>query len=185
MDDSKIWKWLSRITALWGVVIFIWSLLSYFNIAPFYEIRLIPKNSVEPYINVFSGQDIQLDFDKASYFRNAEIQKVKWEISGGKNSYSALGPRPIFKLPESYEGIYNLTLEVLLETNKKLYGKTSIYVVQQKTSFVRRTKTINFHIGEKMSSNALYFNSPKSAVQSIKKIEIYTSHHNINNDHRE
>ncbi|HHW3787017.1 TPA: hypothetical protein ACT9MN_001686, partial [Legionella pneumophila] len=177
----KIIRFLSE---LGGAIIFIWYILSYFNIAPFYEIRLIPTNSVDPYINVFSGQDIQLDFNQASYYPRSEIQKVTWEVSDGSYRYPASGLRPIIKLQDSYEGIYNLSLEVSLMNNKVLRGKTNIYVVQQKTNIIQKPKTIQFNIGKQTPSGSTnYFFPPEIENANIQKIEIYSDNNKwINKD---
>jgi len=165
---------IEKIAAIWGVICFAWFILSYFNIAPFYEIKLIPKDSVEPFINVFSGQDVQLDFNKASYFRSSEALKADWKISDGKHNYMVSGLRPIFKLPDSYEGIYNLSLNVLLINNKMFAGMSNIYVVQQKTNIVKTTKTIEVNIREQESSNFSYIHSPNFVGEKIKNVEVYS-----------
>lgn len=92
-----IWCLICGIATIWGFLSPVWIILSYFNLFPFYEIKIKKTNNVELITNLFSGQDIQLDFSPFRYLDRSEINAVEWNITHLKENMLTLdGLRPIF-----------------------------------------------------------------------------------------
>lgn len=78
------------------------------------------------------GVNNAFDFNPIGYIDRTEITKIEWKVKSDKGTLSLLGLRPILTLPQTTEGILNISANITLEGHKSIQGHTNIYVVQQK-----------------------------------------------------
>jgi hypothetical protein len=151
--------WILRISGLLGIV---WSSLSYFDLMPYYQIKLYPVNSLTPRINLFPGEKIRLDVDFHDASNKDEIKSIAWKISDAKTVFKIEGQSPTFKLPSIYGGIYTLeTIATYLDNSSK-YGFLNFYVVQDKPEPVRLCRATNILIN-KHNTNSVFLNTASSS----------------------
>lgn len=172
-----IWNIISKIVTLWGFLSIIWIIASYFNVVPWYEIKFKKSNSLDLITNLFSGQDIQLDFNTLKYIERTDISDVHWTVSDDHKPVASLdGLRPILSLPKDAEGILNLSVKINLADSGSLEGYSNIYVVQQKSHEIQTEQKQYLPLEKKtLPTNAMGFVSDHSSSDLL-EIELYAGH---------
>ncbi|KTD48319.1 hypothetical protein [Legionella quateirensis] len=172
--SEYLWTIITGIATIWGFLSFIWIILSYFNIFPFYEIKIKKINSVELITNLFSGQDIQLDFNPIGYVDRSEIHTAQWDIKHEKQTlFTLTGLRPILSLPKTADGIFNISVKLTLENHGILQGYSNIYVVQQATHQITTQLLKNIIIKSDVPQNSMAFNGTGNPLINTSEIEVY------------
>ena len=77
---SKIKNFAEWVLLLWGVGAALFTILSYLNLMPLYQIKLIKVNSVTPAFSLFPGTQIRLGIDSYDNSLKTEVATTKWTI---------------------------------------------------------------------------------------------------------
>jgi hypothetical protein len=154
--------WFSRI---WTVLTALWFVLSYFNIMPFYQARLIKVNSVTPIIFPFPGQKIRLGINSYDNSIDSDVSDVHWELIKGERSFEFAGSHPTITLPPE-GGFYQLIITVNMLSGEVKYGHDSLYIVQDSPVTVHLTKPTQLKISASGTDQALFENisSPLGSI---------------------
>lgn len=127
----KKWEWVRIFLDVWGVLSILFILANWLNIIPFYEAKLVKKDSVLPKVNLFPGKKIQLDFDSVKPIESTSIMNAEWNINNLKTtSFTSYVLKPTITLPPTIAGIYNVSLKLDMDDKSILKGFTNISVVQ-------------------------------------------------------
>lgn len=128
INDSIL---ISVILKGYGLIMITWGLASYFNISPYYQIKLYKTNSITPILYLFPGEPVRLGFDAHKVISNDEINSLYWYLI--KNNTVILkdeGQALTIKLPPTIGGTYQLRATLNLTDNTTLTGQSNFYVVQ-------------------------------------------------------
>ena len=132
---KTIIDWILRI---YGILMILWGLLSYFNWMPFYQVELHKTNSITPRVNLFPGQRVRLNFDFHEPRTTGDISAVRWSISKDKEVlYREEGLEPTVTLPP-VGGTYQLRVIATMDDNSAKTGQSNIYVVQDTPKQVKK-----------------------------------------------
>lgn len=163
----KKWEWLRIALDVWGALSILFILLNWLNIVPLYETKLISKDSVLPKVNLFPGEQIQLDFDSVKPIEFTGIMNAEWNIKNRKTtSFTSYVLKPTITLPPTIAGIYNVSLKLNMQDKSILKGFTNINVIQNEAEpvVIKEQKKIE-----------VKFNKSSSFVSAkLKEIEIYS-----------
>lgn len=109
----------------------IWGILSYFDLMPFYQIKLFKINSLTPTISLFPGQKIRLNFDSHQTIARGDINSANWQLlQDNKVLFEEKGLEPTIPLPPTEGGIFQLRVIATLNDNSIKNGQINFYIVQ-------------------------------------------------------
>lgn len=163
---TSVIDWAIRISTIASIL---WCVLSYLNIMPFYQIKLVSVNSVSPTISLLPGTQIRLGIDNHDNSLKGDVASVKWSLIKGLNTFKFDGLEPTITIPPTESGLYVLRVIVTMLDGNIKQGQTGIYVVQDKPIVVTLTKHTQF----KLTANEL---NPVSfsKYSSGNNIEVYS-----------
>lgn len=147
-----------------------WAILSYFNLMPYYQVKLFRVDSISPRINLFPGQKIRLDLDFYEASFKEDIKTVKWNLSKDGQVFETSGLTPTIQLPGG--GIYHINVTVTNSNNKQKYGSTNFYVVQDEPEIIKLPSPTKIDLSEQ-NTNPTLLNAIKN-----KGAEIYIGKNN-------
>jgi len=109
----------------------IWGLLSYWDLMPFYQVKLFKINSITPTISLFPGQKIRLNFDSHQAITRGDISSADWQLlQDNKVLFEEKGLEPTIPLPTTEGGIFQLKVIATLNDNRIKSGQINFYIVQ-------------------------------------------------------
>jgi hypothetical protein len=134
---KKVFIWLkdnlyfNGFIKIYGVVMLFWGLFSYFDLMPFYQVKLFKINSITPTVNLFPGQKIRLNFDFHQVIARQDINAANWQLlKDDKVLFEEKGLEPTISLPLTDGGIYQLRVNAKLIDETIKTGQINLYVVQ-------------------------------------------------------
>ncbi len=140
---TAIFDWPIRLS---GFIAIIWSILSYYDIMPFYQVKLIKINSITPITYFLPGTQLRLGFESHDNSSNNEIATVKWTLTKGHNSYEVEGLEPTITIPPTESGLYVLNVAVTMLNGTTKHGQSNLYIVQDKPVMVKLNKPLRLNL---------------------------------------
>jgi|GEM_PF-2823256 len=153
---------IDRIAKGYTLITIVWWFLSYFNLMPYYQVKLYPVNSLTPRVNLFPGEPIRLDMDFHDASNKGEIKSVIWKISKSDESFTVEGLSPSIKVPPNDGGTYILETIVTNADNSHRYGVSNFYVVQDKPVPAKLCRATDILIN-KHNTSPIFLNMANSA----------------------
>jgi hypothetical protein len=148
----------------------IWGLLSYFDLLPFYQVRLYKVNSLTPTISFFPSAKLRLNFDSHEATSRQDINSALWHLVKDNNVlFTEEGLEPTITLPTATGGTYQLQVVATMSDNSIKKGQINFYVVQDSAKKVTFSSPTKVDLTTENSSPAL--------IKSIQTngAEVYTS----------
>ena len=140
---TYILDWIFRI---WTGATILWTILSYFNIMPIYQVQLIKVNTVTPTFSYLPGTQIRLGIDNHDNSSKNEISSVKWSFKNGQqNHFEVEGLEPTITTPPD-SGLYVLKVAVTMLDGEVKFGQSVIYIVQDKPIAIKLKKSVQLMI---------------------------------------
>lgn len=134
----------------------IWTILSWMNLMPFYQVKLYKVNSVTPTINLFPGQTIRFGYDTHTVISQNEILSTQWSlIKNNHTLYKEEGKSPTIILPTTNGGTYQLKATLLMLDKSTISGQSTFYVVQDIPKQVEFANETNIKLATTNSSPEL------------------------------
>lgn len=123
--------YLRAIVNLYTLSTIIWGLLSYFDLMPFYQVKLFKINSITPTISLFPSQKIRLNFDSHQAIARVDINSANWQLlKDNKILFEEEGLEPTIHLPPTDGGIFQLKVIATLNDKSIKSGQINFYIVQ-------------------------------------------------------
>lgn len=104
------------------------------NWIPGYICEWHETKSITPFINMFSGQEVRLDFDVYGDIPKKSFKLASWQLSNGPNIQTSNELTPTFPLTEG--GIFEVSLTAKLDDGSLIQGKTNLNVIETKPKVV-------------------------------------------------
>lgn len=136
---KTIIDWILRIS---GLISLVWYFLSYFDLMPYYQIKLYQVNSLTPRINLFPSDRIRLDIDFHNPSDKDDIKSAVWKISKKDKRFLPIdGIYPTLRIPPD-GGIYTFEVTITNTDNIHRHGVSNFYVVQDTPGTLKSGKEI-------------------------------------------
>lgn len=127
--------WIARVWTI-GTILIV--LLNHFNWIPGYQIVRYRSDSISPYISLFPGEQIQLDFSFHDTTPRSAVTSADWRISQNSQIlFEKNELNPTVTLPLTNGGIYQLMLTAITDDGTIKKGQTNINVAQVSPIIVR------------------------------------------------